>query len=73
MNIRTFVAESAILFSENEGGSKAVWDFSENSSVLELSGIPTDWFRFLQPYINELCTFILSLMHVCCVSSVIFV
>ena len=35
MNIRTFVAKSAIKFSENEGvGSKTVLNFSENSSVL---------------------------------------
>ena len=32
----------AIWFSENEGwgGSKTVWNFSENSSVLDVSGIP---------------------------------
>ena len=43
MNIRTFVAKSAIWFSENEGGgSKAVRNFSENSSVLVGLGFPKD-------------------------------
>ena len=43
MNIRTFVAKSAIWFSENEGGgAKAIWNFSENSSVLETPSVPKD-------------------------------
>ena len=38
---RNFVAKSAIWFSENEGGeSKAVWNFSENSSGLETPSFP---------------------------------
>ena len=38
---RNFVAKSAIWFSENEGGgSKAVWNFSENSSVLVGPSVP---------------------------------
>ena len=40
---RNFVARSAIWFSENEGGgaaSKAVWNISENSSVLETPSFP---------------------------------
>ena len=38
---RNFVAKSATWFSENEGGgSKAVWNFSKNSSVLEGGGFP---------------------------------
>ena len=48
MNIHTFVAKSltffaksAIWFSENGGGgSKAVWNFSENSSVLVTPSVP---------------------------------
>ena len=40
MNIRTFVAKSAIWFSENEGGSKAIWNFSENSSILVGLNVP---------------------------------
>ena len=41
MNIRTFVAKSAIWFSENEGGgSKTVWNFSENSFVLVTPSVP---------------------------------
>ena len=38
-----FQEKFAILFSENEGGggdSKAVWNFSENSSILEGKGVP---------------------------------
>ena len=38
---RTFVAISAIWFSKNEGGgSKAVWNFSESSSILVCEVIP---------------------------------
>ena len=40
INCRNFVAKSAIWFSENEGGSKAVWNFSENSSFLIPSPVP---------------------------------
>ena len=43
MNIRTFVAKSAIWFSENEGGGgglKAVWNFSKYSSVLVAPSVP---------------------------------
>ena len=38
---RNFVAKSATWFSENEGGvSKAVWNFSKNSSLLEMPPFP---------------------------------
>ena len=39
--------KSAIWFSKNGGGSKAVWNFSENSSVLVASPVPNrSWCLF---------------------------
>ena len=44
MNIRTFVAilsrNPRYNFLKMRGGSKAVWNFSENSSILEGVGVP---------------------------------
>ena len=37
---KTVLLKVTIRISENEGGSKAVWNFSENSSVLEGVGVP---------------------------------
>ena len=46
MNIRTFVAilsqNPQYDFPKMRGGSKAVWNFSENSSVLETPSVPND-------------------------------
>ena len=47
MNIRTFVAKSAVWFSENDGGSNDVWNFSRNSSVLVWPYVP-----YIQTYIG---------------------
>ena len=53
MNIRTFVAilsrNPQYDFPKMRGGSKAVWNFSENSSVLETPSVPN--FTF-----NRLCS-----------------
>ena len=47
MNIRTFVAilsrNPQYNFPKMRGGSKAVWNFSKNSSVLEGVGFPKSY------------------------------
>ena len=39
---QVFQKKIAIRYSENEGGSKAVWNFSENSSDLVAGPFPKD-------------------------------
>ena len=50
---RNFVAKSAIWFSENEGGgSNAVWNFSENSSVLVCAPVPN--LKYIGPHFTTI-------------------
>ena len=59
MNIRTFVAilsrNPRFYFLKMRGGSKAVWNFSENSSDLETWGSPFDWDNRWKP-LKEIVT-----------------
>ena len=50
----TFAKKKASWFSKNEDGSKAVWNFSENLSVLEEVGFPYTNLKWLNAAIESL-------------------